>query len=203
MQRRWPTLCLRLLPLGLLSCGGLHEASFVDEEWLMPVTGNAPILDIPCAQATAEPGTFHLQVDDQSGYTVILERDASRVWLREPFGLVPDTCWWVPDGPVATDAYPEAPCFGTSAQYGNCDGSEPMPAPWFFHTPGVLKSPDNPSQLLTIDGVAFVPSTDGLARLDLSPTAYEPIDDGETNRTFLRWLDPLVPVDHTANTLLR
>jgi hypothetical protein len=189
-----------LLVTSSLGCSALEEGEPTEGEWLIAASEVQPALDIPCAQAVAEPVSFEILIDDNSGYTLILEKGSQRVWLREPFGLVPDTCWWLPDGPVGEISYPEADCFSADAQYGSCTGAEDMDENWVFHTPGVAMTSSLPTQVLALDGTALFPTAAGIERLDLTPTAHEPIDESETSRSFLRWLSPLELPDSTGDT---
>jgi hypothetical protein len=175
----------------ITGCTSLQSGEPTPGEWLETASELRPSLDIPCAQVSASPSRLQIRVDDSSGYTVILEEETNRVWLREPFGLIPDTCWWLPDGPVGAISYPEEPCFSAESQYGDCTGAEGLDSNWVFRSPGVAFASGLPTQILAVDGTALLPTDTGLQRLDLSPTAHEPVDDSETSRSFLSWLDPL------------
>lgn len=197
MSFRAPKPLWALLMTSITGCAGLESGEPISGDWLVTASEVRPSLDIPCAQISAAPTRLQIQIDDNSGYTIILEEGSERVWLREPFGLIPNTCWWLPDGPAGEISYPEEDCFSTDAQYGDCTGEEDLSSNWLFRTPGVVIAASVPTTILAVDGTALLPTATSLERLDLTPTANEPIDNSETNRSFLSWLDPLSLPENT------
>ncbi len=112
----------------LISAGGCAiQADPAD--FLVDPSGIEALLTSACADGeVADP--LHVVVSDYSGYTYVAEPESDRMWVRNPFGLVPDHCYWVSTEPDRVE-WPEEDrpaCFENGlAQDGSCTGEESRP----------------------------------------------------------------------------
>jgi len=120
-------------------------------------------------------------VSDHTGHTYIAEPDSDRVWVRNPFGLVPDQCYWVSTEPERP-AWPEVgrpTCFEDGlAQDGTCLGDEARPdeGGWTFLHGGFIEVPGLQGRMAVHDSLAVAWSGEDhpvLRVVDLVPDASD------------------------------
>ncbi|MBT3221837.1 MAG: hypothetical protein HN348_22395, partial [Proteobacteria bacterium] len=187
--------------LGLFAgCHRLPEGTVVDEQWGIPVSEIGASLMIPCADVLGSSDSYNISIDDQSGWTVIHEEETDRLWLRDPFGLVPDRCWWVPAGPSEV-ILPDGPCISNGLQDGQCTGDDLDDERYRFSIPGVATAPGTITDFVVVDGILLAWADRSMQRLDLSPSDHDPVDDDEDNRTFHEWLGTIAHPEIPGNSV--
>jgi len=150
-----PTGARPLLPtMILLTLGGCAVQPEEDAFLVDPSGVEAPLAS-NCASGAVE-GSLLLTVSDLTGATYVAEPSGDRIWVRNPWGLVPDHCYWIstePDHP-AWPAGSRPACFldGLS-QDGSCAGDETPPdgGGWKFVHGGFVTVPNLRSRL-AVDG---------------------------------------------------
>ncbi len=179
-----------VIAAALLGCapGELPEGHVVTDAFLRDVSPVRAHLAVPCADAIGGHGAYEVEVDDRTGMTVLLDREAERMWLRDGFGVVSDRCWWLPlDG--ADPDLPDQDCAPGGHQTGACGPDATAPTHWRWLSPGVVAA--DGTDVVAVDGTALLPGPDGLERFDLTGTADPPIDPGESPGTRLSYLSTL------------
>jgi hypothetical protein len=179
-----------LTALLLLACARpLPAGSEADEQWLLRASEVDAPLAAPCVGAAGGDGPYEVWIDDRTGWTALSEPGEGRVWLREPFGTIPDRCWWLPPQGQSELDLPDQDCV-SGRQDGTCGPDADVPAEAVFLSPGVaLTGPTRTTAV--VDGVLLATSDEGLLRLDLTPDSDPPVDPSEDLRTWLRWLPAL------------
>jgi hypothetical protein len=192
-----------MLLLALIACHApeLPVGSVVDEDWGVPTSAVSSPLDVGCAGALGGDGPYDVAIDDRTGWTVLVERSAGRVWLRDPFGIVADTCWWLPLSGTA-EPLPSGGCVTgpDSVQNGACTPEMDVPDGFRFVTPGLADLGASIASAAPVDGTVLALANGALQRLDLTMTAEPPIDPAEGVQSWLGWLPALhLPSDDLAD----
>ncbi|MBN2797921.1 MAG: hypothetical protein JXX28_02125 [Deltaproteobacteria bacterium] len=165
------------------------QAEEVAERWAQPLSESVARLRLPCAEEEGGAGPWRVLLDDSSGATFLQEGPAEALWVRSPFGVVGDRCWWLPSAPGAVEPIPEQPCAHLGYQDGNCTAAAEVPAGWRFTTPSRVHGGLTQA---TLAGGLMLGWRDGqLQRLDLSPAYHQPELSGESPRSWNSWLPPL------------
>lgn len=188
---------ISLVPILLLALACLPETPELTpeaEDWLVPASEVDSVLSVPCAGLEAEVGPIDVVVDEWSGMSLLVERDHGRVWIRDAFGVVSDRCWWLPESPTG-EVLPDQDCVRSGLQSGQCTEQADAPDEFVFVTPGVASTNRALGDATALDGTLMVWSEGLLRRLDLTPSAHEPVDLLEEERTYRQWLPSLVPED--------
>jgi hypothetical protein len=141
------------------------------EQWGVVASEVTSTLSLPCANVTGGTGQYKVVVDDYSGFTIFAEEATGDTWLRDPFGVVPDTCWWLPlaNGTQSTLAN-HYECVVNGLQDGTCDPNNP-PTGFDARTPGIVQISGPAPSLTTTFGVAFVADGSEIKRIDLTPSS--------------------------------
>jgi hypothetical protein len=175
--------------LAVIGCQGPPLGAVIDADWLVAASPVEASMEIACAGATAGSGRIDILVDDEGGWTYLHESGTDRIWLRDPTGLIPDRCWWLPGAATDGTPLPNAHCISNGLQDGQCTGDENVDSAWSFHTPGVVRTTQTPRRVDIVDGVLVALTGNGIERLDLTSSDHQPVDDSEGYRTYHRWLD--------------
>ena len=180
----------------LLACdAAVVDLPEVEGDWLEVASEVESTLEAPCAEVSGADGPYEVLLDDRSGFTVLLQGE--QVWLRDPFGIVSDRCWWLPLGERSD---PDLDCADDEGQQqGDCPPSPQPSGSWLWQSPGTLTRPED-ADAIVLDGTLMTWDGGSLARLDLTPSDHDPIDSAETGRTYRTWL-PSLPTDTTPGPL--
>jgi len=125
----------------------------VESEFLTDPVGVEATLAANCATGEVTPPLW-ITVSDQTGHTYVAEPANDRIWVRNPFGIVSDHCYWVTtdsDRPEWPDTGRPA-CFEDGlAQDGTCTGDEIRPdeGGWTFIHGGFIEVPGLRGRLAT------------------------------------------------------
>lgn len=169
----------------------LPEGSVVDDDWARAASELDAVLEVPCDGVTGGLGRYEVAIDDASGWATLIERDTGRVFLRDPFGVLPDRCWWLPPASKPYEAWDDPSCATDGFQLGTCTRDAAAPNGWLFFTPGVAAAPAPIVDAANVDGVLLAVADGAVQRLDLTPSSDQPVDDTESYRTFHTWLPDL------------
>ena len=186
-----------MLLLALLGCREpLLQGELVEEDWAVRASQIDELLEVPCADLSGGDGPYEVLLDEATGTTVLLE--AERAWIRGPFGLVSDRCWWLPE--LGAGPAPEGmDCVFSGQQDGQCTADQDWPEGWEWSTPGVVEVPEW-SAALAVEGTLLLADGATVHRLDLTPSHHDPVDDAESARTY-RGLLPDEELEHRADAL--
>lgn len=193
--------CWSVVVLSLLAgCEpDLPGGDVMEDPWLRPASRVDAVLGSPCASASAGQGPYEVLVDDASGFTLLVETDPGNVWIRDPFGVVSDRCWWEPRSGVAAQDLPaDLACLAGGKQDGTCTGEEDVPDAYQFATPGVALAEGTIDAAVVADGVGLVAVQGELRRLDMSVSVA---GGGEQDRSFRKWLDSTAAPDGAVDGL--
>lgn len=186
-----------MLLLALLSCREpLLQGELVEEDWAVRASQIDELLEVPCADLTGGDGPYEVLLDEATGTTVLLE--AERAWIRGPFGLVSDRCWWLPD--VGAGPAPDGlDCVFSDQQDGQCTADQDWPEGWEWSTPGAVDVAEW-SAALAVEGTLLMADGATVHRLDLTPSHHDPVDEAESARTY-RGLLPDEELEHRADAM--
>ncbi len=140
------------LLVSLLVSGCAIEAT--EGTFLVDPAGVEATLGAVCAPPGEIAGPFWTTLSSFTGATYVAEPERNRIWIRNPFGLISDQCYW-----VSTDSErPEWPeehrpdCFSNGlVQDGSCTGEAHVPegGGWMFAHGGFVEVPGLHGRLAT------------------------------------------------------
>ncbi len=165
--------CLVVLSAAAELCGCAVEPQ-VGTFAVDPVGIVSP-LQSACADGEAA-APFHVTVSDIDASTYVAEPDAGRIWVRGPFGIVADRCYWVSvdsDRPGWPDDGSRPECFVDDLlQDGTCSGEADAPDGWLFLHGGFIDVPGLRGRLAVHERLAYAwagSDTNYLRVVDLLP----------------------------------
>lgn len=167
---------LAALAFALAAAGCALEAE--EGTFLVDPAGMDATLGSVCAPPEPIGGPFWVTVSSFTGASYVAEPEGNRIWIRNPFGLVSDQCYWVStesDRPGWPEDEPRPACFSNDlVQDGSCAGEAHVPddGGWLFVHGGFVEIPGLSGRLATHGRTAVAWTAAGhplLRVVDLAP----------------------------------